>query len=385
MEQPIRVLQVLGRLDRGGAETMIMNLYRHIDREQIQFDFVIHTTECCDYTEEVKRLGGRIFSMKPFRASTAIYYRKQWKEFFAEHPEYHIIHGHMRSTASIFLDEAKKAGRVTIAHSHNTSSGKGLSAIVKNVLQYSIRYKADYLFACSKWAGEWLYGKKACESDKFHLLLNGIEPEKFQYSEDVRNAVRNRFFAMEFSKDDLVQDDSLLFLHIGRLETQKNHVFLLQVMKEIVRKRPNSQLLLCGVGPLEQKLKEQATILGIEAQVHFLGIRDDIPDLMKAADGIIFPSLFEGLPVTLVEAQAAGLPVLMSNTITNEVILTELVKTMTLEESFEAWANTMLEIVEEMKNVNRTKYAEKIAGQGYDVKENAVWLALFYKGVASVE
>ncbi|MDY4068972.1 MAG: glycosyltransferase, partial [Lachnospiraceae bacterium] len=205
MSEPIRILQVLGRLDRGGAETMILNLYRHMDREQLQFDFVIHTEDVCDYTEEVLQLGGKIYSMKPFRVSTALAYRKQWRLFFREHPEYRVIHGHMRSTASLYLSEAKRAGLVTIVHSHNTSSGSGIAALVKNVLQYPLRYQADYLFACGRKAGEWLYGKKACDSPRFRLLLNGIETDRFRFLEAVREEKRHE---LGIGADDLV------FLHI---------------------------------------------------------------------------------------------------------------------------------------------------------------------------
>lgn len=362
MSEPIRILQVLGRLDRGGAETMIMNLYRHMDREQLQFDFLIHTEDVCDYTEEIGKLGGKIYSMEPFRASTAPGYRKQWRRFFREHPEYRVIHGHMRSTASLYLAEAKRAGLVTIVHSHNTSSGSGLSAVVKNLLQYPLRYQADYLFACGKRAGEWLYGKKACDGPRFHLLPNGIETERFRFQSAVRTEKRRE---LELG------DDELVFLHIGRMEEQKNHRFLLEIMREIRHMEKKSRLLLCGCGPLEAELKKQAG-----EDVVFLGVRDDIPDLMMAGDAMIFPSLFEGLPVTVVEAQAAGLSVLMSDTVTDEVILTDLVQTMSLQKSAGSWAERALEMAEKLPD--RSCYAQQIRSAGYDVEQSARWLTEFY-------
>lgn len=428
MSEPIRILQVLGRLDRGGAETMIMNLYRHMNREQLQFDFVIHTEDVCDYTEEVLQLGGRIYSVKPFRASTALAYKKQWRLFFREHPEYHVIHGHMRSTASLYLAEAKRAGLVTIVHSHNTSSGSGISAVVKNVLQYPLRYQADYLFACGKKAGEWLYGKKACDGPRFRLLLNGIETDRFRFLEAVREEKRHELG---------IGADEVVFLHIGRMEEQKNHKFLLQIMREIVRMEKESalqedresgtrgewkavRLLLCGCGPLEEELRVQAAADGLleedrecdglsedrpgehQVSVRFLGVRDDIPALMMASDAMIFPSLFEGLPVTIVEAQAAGLPVLMSDTVTDEVILTDLVQTMSLRENAHSWARRALEMVSQMSRTaeqrtawqvheaavqtaevadqssDRSSYAQQVRSAGYDVEQSAKWLALVY-------
>lgn len=382
MKEPIRILQVLGRLDRGGAETMLMNLYRCMDRKQIQFDFVIHTTDRCDYTEEIQRLGGKIYSMKPFRASTALSYRKQWRDFFREHTEYRIIHAHMRSTAALYLAEAKRAGLVTIAHSHNTSSGSGFSAIVKNVLQYPLRYEADYLFACSRLAGEWLYGKKASESSRFHILHNGIDPKLFQFDETKRREKRREM---------QVQEDTSVFLHVGRMEAQKNHKFLLRMMKELVGieedgKKP--QLWLCGMGPLETVLKKQAEEEKITPYVRFLGVREDIPELMMAADVFLFPSLFEGLPVTVVEAQAAGLPVVMSERITEEVILTGLVRVCPLTDqrqkerpAVKKWAEETLLAADKSRKEQKDRglYAERIVEKGYDVRVNADQLAIFYK------
>lgn len=373
MEKPIRILQVLGRLDRGGAETMIMNLYRCMDREQIQFDFVIHTEDVCDYTQEIKGLGGKIYSMKPFRASTAAGYRRKWRTFFQEHKEYHVIHGHMRSTAALYLAEAKRAGLVAIVHSHNTSSGSGFSAVIKNILQYPLRYEADYLFACSRLAGEWLYGKSACGSSRFRLLLNGIEPEQFRFDPKKRQKVR---------KDMQVSEAAVVFLHVGRMEKQKNHTFLLRMMKELLAQEKaagrEAWLWLCGMGPLEKSLLEQVKEYGIASRVRFLGVREDIPMLMQAADAFLFPSLFEGLPVTVVEAQAAGLPVVMSDTITDEVCLTDLVESCSLNEAVHLWAKKAFDAAGKTER-DRTEYAGVIAQKGYDVRQNAKKLAAFYQ------
>ena len=381
MEQQIRILHVLGRLDRGGAETMIMNLYRHMDRNRIQFDFVIHTEDICDYTEEIERLGGKIYSVKPFGASTALGYPGQWRQFFRQHPEYRVIHGHMRSTASLYLREAKRAGLVTIVHSHNTSSGRGFSALVKNGLQYPLRFQADYLFACSEWAGIWLYGKRACGKPNFSILRNGIEPEGFIFNNGKRQ--RKRKELLPGSPETL--PEPLVFLHIGRLEPQKNHAFLIEIMQEIVKRKKTAELWLCGVGPLEARLKEQVGKAGLETRIRFLGMRTDVPELLQAADGMIFPSLFEGLPVTLVEAQAAGLPVLMSDRITEEVVLTDLVRTLPLDAGTEKWALLALEMAGRNEDVgdapcrDRACYGEVISQSGYNAAENAKMLGEFYE------
>lgn len=384
--KPLRILQVLGRLDRGGAETMIMNLYRRMDRERVQFDFVIHTEDICDYSEEVESLGGRIYAMEPFRASTAVRYKKNWQDFFKAHKEYRVIHGHMRSTASLYLAAAKRAGLVTIAHSHNTSSGAGVSAVVKNMLQYPLRYTADYLFSCSYAAGVWLYGKKACEKPNFHILPNGIEPEAFRFQHKVREKKRREMDA----------EGKTVFLHVGRLEAQKNHAFLLKIFKAACvqaadkKNTPGTEkagmqkagtgecrLWLCGAGELETEILYEAEALGVREQVDFLGVRKDIPELMMAADVMVFPSLFEGLPVTLVEAQAAGLPVLMSDRITEEVMLTDNVQRESLLCPPAGWANRALSMIKE----GRQDGISQIVESGYDVETEAEKLQTFYEKV----
>lgn len=372
-EERIRILHVLGRLDRGGAETMILNLYRHMDRERIQFDFVIHTEDICDYTEEILALGGRIYSMLPFQASTAARYGRRWREFFAAHPGYRIVHGHMRSTASLYLHEAKRAGCVTIVHSHNTSSGSGFSALVKNMLQFPLRYQADYLFACSRQAGIWLYGEKACKKGNFRILHNGIETEAFRFDPGAREAKRR-----ELLPEAEGRKKRPVFLHIGRLEPQKNHAFLLEIMKEITKIRPDARLWLCGAGPLKEALQIQVRTGGLKEQVRFLGVRTDVSALMQAADGMIFPSLFEGLPVTLVEAQAAGLPVLMADTVTEEVVLTDLVQSLPLSAPAEHWARKACEMASGSREKARADYVEQVSRSGYDAAVNAAALSRFY-------
>jgi len=179
MSQPIRVLQVFAQMNRHGSESMIMSMYRNIDRSKVQFDFIVHTTDKCDYDEEIESLGGRIYSIPRYTGTNHFLYKKAWHNFLKQHSDYKIIHGHIRSTASIYLKIAKKYGLITIAHSHNTSSGAGFSAIVKNIYQYPIRYIVDYLFACSKSAGTWLFGERACRKDNFFILNNAIDTKKF--------------------------------------------------------------------------------------------------------------------------------------------------------------------------------------------------------------
>ena len=215
MSDPIRIIQVFAQMNRGGAETMIMNLYRMIERSQIQFDFIVHTNEECAYDNEIRSLGGRIYRVPRYNGKNHFEYIKSWNKFFKTHPNYKIIHGHVRSTASIYLKIAKKFGLVTIAHSHSTSSGTGFSSIVKNILQYPIRNIADYLFACSEQSGEWLFGKNASKRNNFVILKNSIDVKKFVFNERVRFEKRK----------ELKIDDKFVIGHIGRFIPSKNHKF----------------------------------------------------------------------------------------------------------------------------------------------------------------
>lgn len=378
--EPIRILHVLGRLDRGGAETMVMNLYRCIDRSRIQFDFVLHTEEECAYSEEVRALGGRIFSVPAFSVSGAVHYRRAWKELLKTHTEWKVLHSHIRSTAALYLPIAKNFGICTIIHSHNTASGSGVSALVKTLLQYPLRFQADYLFACSKMAGEWLYGKRACDKQNFYLLKNAIDTERFAFSKEKRQKGRER---LGISEQDFVVG------HVGRFEEQKNHRFLLDIweawlQREAAKPERKSMLLLIGEGVLEPQIKQLAEKKGLK-NVRFLGSRTDVDELISAMDVFLFPSLFEGLPVTLIEAQAAGLKVLASDTISKEVMVTKLVRMCSLKAPALEWSGWLekAQIIEGMSaRMRRSREAvTQIKASGYDIQETAAWLQEFYRSI----
>ena len=161
MQEPIRIVHNIASLHLGGSQAFVMNMYRNIDRSKVQFDFVVTPETKEGFYDEITNLGGKIFSCPRYKGTNHIQYNKWWDDFFNEHPEYKVIHGHVRSTASIYLKIAKRHGLVTIAHSHSTSNENGISAIVKRIMQLPIRKQADYLFACSDKAGKWLYGEKA--------------------------------------------------------------------------------------------------------------------------------------------------------------------------------------------------------------------------------
>lgn len=365
MIKPIRILQVFAQMNRGGAETMIMNLYRNIDRSKVQFDFVVHTEKKCEFDDEIEKLGGRIFSMPRYNGKNHIYYKKSWEQFFNKHSEYKIIHGHVRSTASIYLRIAKRYGLITIAHSHSTSSGTGFSSIVKNLLQYPIRYIADYFFACSETAGVWLFGKKTCKNNNFYILNNSIDAKRFIYDKKTRSKKRREFQI----------DNKLVIGHIGRFNIPKNHEFLIEIFKTVYDKNNNVVLMLVGDGELRHVIEKKVEDLGLMGSVIFTGVRSDISELLQAMDVFVFPSLYEGLGIAIIEAQASGLPCIVANTIPREAYITHLVEGLSLKVSKNKWADRILKICNDYERINTY---EEIKINGYDIKETGKFLERFY-------
>lgn len=362
----IRILHVLGGLDRGGAETMVMNLYRAIDRTQVQFDFIIHTDKHQAYYDEILALGGKIYSFPVFNGKNFFAIRKLWKNFFKVHPEYRILHSHVRSYASLYLPIAKKAGLKTIIHSHSTSNGKGFASIVKWIMQYPLRFQADHFFGCSKEAGEWLFGKKVVNSDKYHILQNAIDTKLYKFNPETRERYRK----------ELSLGDKKTFIHVGRFHPAKNHPFLLNVFAEIHKRDANTVLLLVGDGELRPAIEKQIAELGIQDSVKLLGSRSDVPNLLQAADCFLFPSVWEGFGMVAVEAQAAGLPCVCSTGIPKSVAVVPNMSEFLPTTDVNAWADKSLRMNRPTMDV--LKY---IDDAGFDISETFANLVSFYQGL----
>lgn len=360
----IRILHILGGLNRGGAESMVMNLYRNMNRDQIQFDFIVHTYLTQDYTDEVLALGGKIYHFPKFKVYNRGEMKRKWVAFFKEHPEYKILHSHVRSYASLYLPIAKKHGVKTIIHSHSTSNGRGVSSVVKRIMQRSLKAKADYLFACSEESGKWLFGKKAIVQDNYRMIPNAVDTSKFEFNAKVRSEMRSMLN---------VNNDTVVYGHVGRFHPAKNHMFLLEVFKGILGKQPNAILIIVGDGVLRGEIEKKINSLGISESVKLLGSRGDVAELMQAMDVFVFPSNWEGLPVTIVEAQAAGLPCFISNTITNDVNTSSLVKYLPINEGSEIWVEEIIK-----SELSRKDVIEEIKTAGFDVASSAKKLTDFY-------
>ncbi|WLR49128.1 glycosyltransferase family 1 protein [Halobacillus litoralis] len=307
MGGPLRVLHVVVNMNRGGAETLIMNLYRNIDRSKVQFDFL--TCKKGVFDKEIEEMGGKIHRIPYVTDVGHRKYIKSLQKFFQENQNYRIVHSHMDKMSGFVLRAAKHADiPVRIAHSHNTSSEGGAGAkLYKWYAGKQVSSAATEMYACSNSAAYWLFKKKAASA---HILKNGIEQKKFSFTTSARVKVRSSL---------LIDKDTLLLGHVGRFSLQKNHMFLLEVFAEYRKRNPDSKLMLVGEGDLKEKITEKVKKLGIENDVLMLGVRSDINELLQAIDVFLFPSFHEGLPVTLIEAQGAGIPCLISDRISEEV------------------------------------------------------------------
>lgn len=356
----MRVLQVVTTMNRGGLETMLMNYYRHVDRERVQFDFLEHRKEHSAYDDEIESLGGKIYRL-PRLVPWSKSYLSALNRFFDEHPGYKIVHVHQDCLSSVILKAAAQHDiPVRIAHSHNANQDKNLKYPVKLWYKRSISKYATNLFACGEDAGDWMFN-----GAPYQIVNNAIDAVAYAYDPAKRIEMRQK----------LGLRDELVVGHVGRFNPQKNHLFLLDIFAVLLKKEPNAALLLIGGGEDMPKIQAKAQTLGIEEHVRFLGIRSDVADLMQAMDVFVFPSLYEGLPVTMVEAQAAGLPCLISDKVPSECILTNgLVDVLPLSAEPETWAAKILE----KRNLPRSDRRSEIAAHGFDITTEAVKLQKFY-------
>lgn len=366
MTEPIRILHVLGGISLGGAESRIMDLYRHIDRDKIQFDFLIHQTEKGYYEEEIETLGGRIYRVPRFRLYNIAAYKKALRAFFNDHHDFKAVHGHMTSTAALYLPIAKKCGvPVTIAHARSAGVDKGIKGVATRLLRMPLKKRCDHMFACSMLAAESVFGTENAHAGRVKIVPNAIDVKQFTYQEETRIRMRRA----------LSLEDKFVVGHVGRFHYAKNHEYLLAVFQKIVSRKSNAVLLLLGEGSRMEEMKERASSLGIADQVIFCGNQKETWNYYQAMDFFVFPSRFEGLPGTVVEAQGAGLRCLISDTIANEVKITELVASLSIEDKPEKWAEYVLE--HEM--YERKDRYEQIAAAGFDVGGQAAWYENFYR------
>lgn len=366
-EKPIRVLHVLGTTNLGGAESRIMELYRNMDRNKVQFDFLVHTDKEGHYNAEIRELGGKIYSVPRFNVKNYHAYRNALVRFFAEHNDYAAIQGHMTSTASIYLPLAKKAGiLVTIAHARSAGVDKGVKGLVTKIIRYPLKNRADYLFTCSEEAGVAVYGKKAVRQGKVWTIPNAIDTERFRFN----SSVKEKMLA------ELGLSDKFVIGHVGRFGFMKNHAYLIKVFYELCIMHDDVALVLIGKGELEEEIKQKVQDLGVGEKVFFLGTRANVEDYYQAFDYFVFPSVFEGLPGSVAEAQAAGLHCLVSDKVTREAALTDLAVYRSIDEPPIEWAKEIQKNAKDAKI--RRDMRQEIIDKGFDVRIQAKQMAEFY-------
>lgn len=362
-QEPIRVLIVNGKMICGGIESFIMNIYRHIDRTKLQFDFLVHYAQRFFYDDEIERLGGKIHRLTFRNDNNFFKYKKDLANFFRSHPEYQIVWGQMEGLASIYLKAAKKAGvKTTIAHSHITSAEKSLKGLVKRFLRRNVYKYADYRFACSTEAGKYLF-----KNHDFTLIPNAIDTQRFAYNEAVRIRIR----------EEKGWTDKFVVGHIGRFNEQKNHRYLIEIFDEYHKLNANSALCLCGDGELMPEIKKLVESKGLTENVCFTGNIPNVNEFYQAFDCFVMPSLYEGLPVSGVEAQTSGLPCLFADTITREVaLLPDRISFLSIKQSPAIWA----EQIKMNEPLERWDCFFCVKQQGYDLSTLAKKITIMFKG-----
>lgn len=360
-KQPIRVLQMTASLFRGGSQNMIVNLYKAIDRNKVQFDFIVDHPELNDLQETVESLGAKVYVMPQFKGTNIIEVKKAWHKFFKDHPEYKIIHSHSRSYASIYLKIAKQYGLKTIIHSHNTSNGSGIKSKIKDILQHDLRNTADYFIGCSLNAGKWLFGEDIINSNKFFILNNAIDANKFRFDENIRKQYRK----------ELNIENSKVYIQVGEFNEQKNHKFTIELFSKLIEKEPNAKLLLVGTGEYFENIKNKINELKLNDNAMLLGRRDDVNKLLMASDVYLMPSNFEGLSLAAIEAQASGIKCLLSDRVSRDVDITKNCEFISLD--INEWLNACIS-----SEYDRKETYNQIVKMGYDVNTTAKWLEKFY-------
>lgn len=367
----IKVVHSVSIMNRAGQETFLMNVYRNIDRTKVQFDFQCSVNAKGDYDEEIERLGGRLTYLEenkiriPYLRYIGDIYA-QYK-FFKLHKGYDVFHIHTYHAFNAWLAiVGAKAGGIKniVLHSHNS---QGMHPGLHKLFRFILNRMDIQRYACSELAAQWMYGTKTLQSGNIKIVKNGIVPEEFAFSEEGRNEKRK----------ELEVGDEIVLGHIGRFGEQKNHAFLIDIFSEFVKIMPKARLLLVGEGELRENIQEKVDGLGLHDKVSFLGVREDIKEILWAMDVFVFPSLYEGLSVVAIEAQAAGVPVLAADTLSDETKITECLHFYPLNASPHDWAKRINELCKE-KHVLTT---EAIKKAGYDIRGTAEMLVNDYQNI----
>lgn len=362
----IRILHILHSMNRGGAENALMNYYRHIDREKVQFDFLLTDSEKCQFENEILAMGGKVYRVPLLTITNPFPYLKGVDDFLTQHPEYRIVHSHTSSKSFFPLWIAKRKGvPVRIAHSHSSMAERGVNGLIRESLMPLLKLVATDWLTCGRQAGVYLYGRKAMENGKLVLFRNVIECERFRFNLRIRTEIRRRMG---------INDDIFLVGHTARYDIVKNHRFDIDVLKELKYLYPKSKLLAIGLG-VKDGISDYAKEKGVYDDIIFTGVVDNVWDYEQAMDAFILPSFNEGLPLSIIEAQVSGLPCFTTEgTVSKECSVTDLVSYTRLEEGPKVWAEKILASWQ----IERRDRYDEIVKAGYDAETSAKELQEFY-------
>lgn len=361
----IKILEVIGEMDMGGAETFLMNVLRNINKEKFEMLFLCYSTEKYDYEDEINKLGGKIIRVEKVSKKNIFKYVNMLSKIMRKY-EINVIHSHTAYNSLFPILAAKKSGITNIiTHSHNTIFDSNPSLIKKIYFKISqiIINKYSKKIACGNEAGKALYGK----NQEYIVMDNGIVVENFAFDENIRKIKRAEVN---------IKENELVFIHVGRFDQQKNHMFLLDIYNYFTKLYSiESKLLLIGDGILREKMEQKVESLNIKDKCILLGKRNDVNELYSVADVLVFPSLYEGLPVTLIEAQANGIPILASDTIDKEVNITKKIKFLSLNQNLNEWCNELYSLKNSRYDCN-----ELMKNSVYNMKKNVKKLEEIYEG-----
>ncbi|KAF0821209.1 hypothetical protein KIS1582_5088 [Cytobacillus firmus] len=361
-------------MNRGGIETQIMNMYRKLDRNKFQFDFLVTRDENGVFDEEIEKLGGRIYRVPSVKKVGLIKFTKNIDNFFKKHQEYKIVHCHMNTWSGLFLNIAKKHNiPVRIAQSHSAQQGvknitleRYVENTFKKIMKTFIKKGANHFWAVGKEAGEWLYGERIAQG-VMKIFPNAKDLEMYKYNLVYREKLR---------KELGIPKETLLIGHVGSFSPVKNHEFLLQVFGNLRKKEIDCKLCLVGDGPLRNNMERKVSEMQMGDDILFLGLRNDVNKLMSAFDVLILPSKFEGMPNVVIEAQAASLPCVISDSVTKEVDMgMGIVEFVSLSKTLDCWGNT----IKNSRKDNRNLEIDNLKQKGYDLDSLINWLQDFYR------
>ncbi|KAB7708169.1 glycosyltransferase [Bacillus aerolatus] len=372
---PKRVLHIVSSMGRGGAETLIMNIYRNIDRMKVQFDFVTHSHGKGDYDDEIKSMGGKIYSIPSLGTAGPINYVKRLKDVMSAN-DYAAVHAHTDYQSGFPALAAKMCGiehRICHSHSNNWLKQNGLKErFMLKTLQAVIKFSATRFCSCSEEAAGFLFGKSAIMNNKVDILKNGIDMSQYTHSDPGTGSRKSVLKELHLA------EETKIIGHVGRFSESKNHLFILKILKSIAEEDSRFVAILIGDGPLRETIEKEAEKLGLIKHIRFLGVRTDIPRLMNAFDVFLFPSLFEGFGIVMLEAQSSGIPCVASSSVPSSTDMgLGLVKYLNLDDHMDQWRDSIKAAIF-IERPNKNLIIKNISELGFNIQESLNdWLRLY--------